>query len=172
MLVCPKCKKMYSDEKEVCSHCKKKLKEIKNKNTPVALCGASGVDRARIKAALDDAGIPSDEVIIKSYSVEAITGGDVSDVNIVVPYQAYEKAYDVCVGIGAITPDENEKLENLTEDIEAKKNTFDKDLEEFEEMSGAKRTTVRIISAILIIIIFCGVIWGFDYLLEIFKNLL
>lgn len=35
--------------------------------------------------------------------------------------------------------------------------------EEQVEMSPAKRTTVKILSAILIIILFCLVIWGTDF---------
>jgi hypothetical protein len=171
MLICPKCKKIYNDEANLCPKCRKKLKEIKDKNTPVAVCGASGVDRARIKASLSDAGIPSDEVIIKNYSVEAVTGNDIKDVNIVVPYQAYQKAYDICVGIGAINPDEGEIPQDIKDDINSKKSSLDTDMDDFEEMTPTKRTAVRIISAILLIIVFCGVIWGADYILEIIKGL-
>jgi preprotein translocase subunit SecE len=44
-------------------------------------------------------------------------------------------------------------------------------MDDFEEMTPTKRTAVRIISAILLIIVFCGVIWGADYILEIIKGL-
>ena len=40
----------------------------------------------------------------------------------------------------------------------------DAESEEQVEMSPAKRTTVKILSAILIIILFCLVIWGTDFL--------
>ena len=38
------------------------------------------------------------------------------------------------------------------------------------EMSKSKRTFVRIVSAILLILVFCGVIWGVDYGLEWIKG--
>lgn len=96
MKICPKCKKIYDDSEATCSDCRKKLKNIENKNTPVGVCKVSGVDRMRVHAALEDAGIPSGEQRVKSkVSAEAITGGDLSDVIITVPYQAYDKALDI-----------------------------------------------------------------------------
>ena len=55
-------------------------------------------------------------------------------------------------------------------DIESKKSKVDKDTEEFMEMSKSKRTFVRIVSAILLILVFCGVIWGVDYGMEWIKG--
>ena len=45
MKICPKCKKIYDDSEVTCSDCRKKLKNIENKNTPVGVCKVSGVDR-------------------------------------------------------------------------------------------------------------------------------
>ena len=129
MKICPKCKKIYDDSEVTCSDCRKKLKNIENKNTPVGVCKVSGVDRMRVHAALEDAGIPSGEQRVKSkVSAEAITGGDLSDVIITVPYQAYDKALDICIGIGVV--DEDTIDEKTKEDIESKKEQYDKDIEE------------------------------------------
>ncbi len=172
MLYCPKCKKLYYDGTEKCTCGKKKLKPVTDKNTPVAVCCVSGVDRGRVRAALEDANIPSYEVRFKSVSYEPITGGDVGDVNVIVPYQAYDKAYEICVGIGAVNPDTTiEPDDSLKKDIETKKSAVDKNEEEFQEMSPSKRTFVRIVSAILLILVFCVFIWGVDYLIEIIKNM-
>lgn len=169
MKICPKCKYIYDDTVSSCPDCKKNLKPIENKNTPVGVCTVSGVDRMRVHAALEDAGIPSGEQRKKSISSEAITGGDLSDVVITVPYQVYDKAIDVCIGIGVI--DETDIDEDTKKDIESKKEQYDKDIEEFEEMSKSKRTFVRVVSAILLIIVFCVFIWGVDYLIELIKSL-
>ncbi|MBQ9674168.1 MAG: hypothetical protein IJV39_06035 [Ruminococcus sp.] len=174
MLYCTKCRTIYNDKDTVCNNCHKKLREITDKNTPVAVCHSSGVDKERIRAALESAGIPSGSVAApKSFACEPLTGGDTTtDVMITVPYQAYSKAYDICVGIGAIQPDTEVDNSDITDDIFEKQSQFDKDAEEFQEMSPAKRTTVRILSAILLIIFFSGVIWGFDFLLNTLKGLI
>lgn len=173
MKYCPSCKKLHNDSVVFCSECKKKkLKEITDKNTPVRVCKANGVDKERVRAALSDVGIPSDEIRVKDISAHAVTGSDMTEATILVPYQAYDKAYDICVGIGAITPEDAMDLsDELISDIESKKDFVDKDIEEFEDMPAGKRTFVRIVSAILLIIMFCGIIWGADYLLEILKGL-
>lgn len=172
MKICQKCKKIHSDSQDRCSICGKNLKTIVDKNTPVGVCEVSGVDRMRVHGALEDAGIPCSEARRKkSVSSEAVTGGDLSDVVILVPYQAYDKAYDICVGIGVIDEKDVAPLtEEELNDIESKKSVLDKDAEDFMEMSQSKRTFVRIVSAILLILVFCGVIWGVDYGLEWIKG--
>lgn len=174
MKYCPNCKKIHNDNESFCSECKKKkLKPITEKNTPVRICKANGVDKERVRAALSDAGIPSDEIRVKDISAHAVTGSDMSEATVLVPYQAYDKAYEICVGIGAIKPEnEVELTDEMKDDIALKKDSVDKSMEEFEEMSPQKRTFVRIVSAILLVIMFCGIIWGADYLLELFKGLL
>ena len=160
MKICPKCKKIYDESEVTCSDCRKKLKNIENKNTPVGVCKVSGVDRMRVHAALEDAGIPSGEQRVKSkVSAEAIT----------VPYQVYDKALDICIGIGVVDDDTID--EKTKEDIESKKEQYDKDIEEFEEMTPKKRTLVRIVSALLLILIFCLFIWGADWLIDFIKTL-
>lgn len=41
MKICPKCKKIYDESEVTCSDCRKKLKNIENKNTPVGVCKVS-----------------------------------------------------------------------------------------------------------------------------------
>lgn len=109
-----------------------KLNNIENKNTPVGVCKVSGVDRMRVHAALEDAGIPSGEQRVKSkVSAEAITGGDLSDVIITVPYQAYDKALDICIGIGVVDDDTID--EKTKADIESKKNSMIKTLKNLKK---------------------------------------
>ena len=65
---------------------------------------------------------------------------------------------DICIGIGAINPD-GEEVKIDEQDVE---DAVDSDADEYEAMSPAKRTTVKIISAILLIIFACLLIWGTD----------
>ncbi len=170
MKYCKRCKHIHNDNETTCTDCKKPLAEIQDKNTPVFLLSASGFELQRIKTALNDSGIPSDATPQKkNMSAEAVTGYDVSEYDLLVPYQAYEKAYDVCVGVGAIKG-ENEQI--IDENVATPTNEGVKTAEEeFEEMSGAKRTTIRVVSAILLLIITAMVIFGTDFITGLIKNL-
>ena len=165
MKYCKKCKHIHDDQFEICTECRKpqRLYPIEEENTPVFLLSASGFEIGRVQAALESGGIPSDSVSRKNnISADAVTGSDINDRDILVPFSAYEKAYDICVGIGAIKP-EGETITIQEPDAAAE--------DEQEEMSPAKRTTVKILSAILLIIMFCLVIWGTDFIAEFLTGL-
>ena len=128
------------------------------------LLSASGFELERVKTALADNGIPNDSKPQKrSYSAKAVTGVDNSEQDIYVAESDYEKAYDLCVGIGAIRIEGEEPtiLEDTDKPAE----------EEFEEMSPQKRTAVRIVSAILFILIAAAVIFGVDSITGWIKGL-
>ena len=126
MKYCKKCKHIYNDTDEMCVDCKKPLLEITDKNTPVYLLTADGFELQRIKAALADCGIPNDSIPKRHKpSAQAVTGFDVTESDIIIPYSAYEKAYDVCVGIGAIK-EEGEVI--IEDDVDTPTNSDDKSL--------------------------------------------
>ena len=128
------------------------------------LVSASGFELERIQTALSDNGIPNDSKPQKrNFSASAVTGVDMSVRDIYVGESEYEKAYDLCVGIGAI------KIEGETEEIIGE--TEDEPPEEFEEMSPGKRTAVRIISAALFILLAAAVIFGVDFFMGWIKGL-
>ena len=159
MKYCSKCKRLHNDEETVCKNCKAQLKTITDENTPVYLLTASGFELQRVKAALEDSTVPCDATIKKcmenkySKSIKAYTGYDDLTYDVYVPYSAYEKAFDTCVGIGAIKLEGEEILD-----------------EDFEKMTGAKRTTVRIVSALLLLLIVAGVVFGTDAIMNFIKE--
>ena len=159
MKYCSKCKRLHNDEETVCKNCKAQLKTITDENTPVYLLTASGFELQRVKAALEDSTVPCDATIKKcmenkySKSIKAYTGYDDLTYDVYVPYSAYEKAFDTCVGIGAIKLEGEEILD-----------------EQFEKMTGAKRTTVRIVSALLLLLIVAGVVFGTDAIMNFIKE--
>ena len=161
MKYCKKCKHIHEDKFDICTECRKpqQLFSIEDENTPVFLLSAARFEVQRVQSALESGGIPSDCAVRKhQLSADAVTGTDIGDKDILVPYAAYRQAYDICVGIGAIKP-EGEEIQIDMQDVE--------DAAESEkqiEMSPAKRATVKILSAILLIILFCMVIWGTDFL--------
>lgn len=166
MKYCPKCKRMYNDEETSCQHkeCKRKaLKPIEDKTTSVYLCSGDVIERDRVQAALEDGGVPS---VYTRHGVTAnsqvITGQDFDGFDILVPYELYEKAYDIAVGIGAIKLEGEEIIEDNPEEIEP---------HPIEEMSSSKRTAVRIVSAILFVIVVALVIYGTDFIAHWIKEL-
>ncbi len=163
MKYCKKCRRMYQDSEQCCTECRKHyaLDTIEDDTTPVYLTSASGFELDRIQAALEDSSIPStSQAQAKALSADAVTGNDKTDRDILVPYSALEKAREICIGIGAIKVEgEEEKVDE--QDVEDAVNS---EIDESEYMSPAKRTTVKIISAILLIIIACLVIWGTDFM--------
>jgi len=127
------------------------------------LVSASGFELERIRTALSDNGIPNDSKPQKrNFSAKAVTGTDISIQDIYVAESDYEKAYDLCVGIGAIKLDGEETI--LDEEASAAS-------EEFEEMPAGKRTAVRIISAILFLLLAAAVIFGIDGITGWIKSL-
>ena len=188
MKYCSKCKRLHNDEETVCKNCKAQLKTITDENTPVYLLTASGFELQRVKAALEDSTVPCDATIKKcmenkySKSIKAYTGYDDLTYDVYVPYSAYklrwgmkaqkkksayEKAFDTCVGIGAI---KLEGEEILDEDVEYTENDGETLDEQFEKMTGAKRTTVRIVSALLLLLIVAGVVLGTDAIMNFIKE--
>ena len=127
------------------------------------LVSASGFELERIHTALSDNGIPNDSKPQKrNFSAKAVTGTDISIQDIYVAESDYEKAYDLCVGIGAIKLEGEETI--LGEEEAAA-------VEEFEDMPSGKRTAVRIVSAILFILLAAMVIFGVDAITGWIKSL-
>ena len=162
MKYCPNCKRLYNDEDAVCTceDCKgKALDTVTDETTSVYLCSGDLLERDRVQAALGDSGIPC---VYTRHMVSAnsqlVTGSDLDTFDILVPFELYEKAYDVAVGIGAIKLEGEEILDE--EEYE----------EPVEEMSRAKRTTIRVVTAILFFIVLALVIYGTDFITAIIKN--
>ena len=128
------------------------------------LVSASGFELERIKTALSDNGIPNDSKPQKrNFSAKAVTGVDnYSEQDIYVAESDYEKAYDLCVGIGAIKIEGEEEEILPPSDEPSNEEPQLQGVEEFEEMSPGKRTAVRIISAILFILLAAAIIFGTD----------
>lgn len=169
MKYCKKCRHIHNDSEVKCSVCGKSLFKITDDNTPVYIISASGFELQRIKTALEDSGIPCDNISQKrNFSAEAVTGYDTSEYDVLVPYAAYEKAYDICVGIGAIKEGEEQIIEDDDITVDSSEGSLD---EKFEQMSGVKRTTVRVVSAILLLIVIAFVVYGTDFITGFIKNL-
>lgn len=95
MKYCSKCRRMYDDSEHNCTECRKHyaLETLDDRTTPVYLTSASGFELDRIQAALEDGGIPStSQAQEKALSADAVTGSDKSNRDILVPFNALDKA--------------------------------------------------------------------------------
>lgn len=163
MKYCPKCKKLYLEEDtRMCFECKNStLSDIEDKNTPVFLCFGNAAKREQVMNALNHNNIPC------SYSnTSANNGMGFEEFNIFVPYKFMADAYNICVGMGIL--DYNERL---VEFFEKEDFSEDEELNEYEQMSPAKRTTIKVITAILFLIVVGAVVLGVDFVMNLIKNL-
>lgn len=171
MKFCKDCKSIYDGADTVCKSCDKKYKNIVDINEPVRLCVVGGVERNMICGALKDADIPFVEQQYGKPGVanEVVTGYDAKLLNmsILVPYSALPKAYEIAVSLGFC----DESLEGLVEKVKADVEEYKKQYEDDSTMSRAKRTTVKVLSAIAFIILVALVVFGTDYVMELIKKL-
>lgn len=172
MKICPRCKRLHSDTYTTCTECKKPLRGIESDNEDTYLVTAEGFEREHIRASLEDQGIPCvprfrDDM----YSSDEVTGKGTSLAEINVPFAAFPKAYDTCVMIGAIDPEkplpfDMEEAERLCRQIGEKNKDEIKN-----DMSPAKRTTYKVLGAVLFLLLVAVVVWGTDFLTAWIKGL-
>ncbi len=142
----------------------KRMKTMEENGTPKFLVSASGFELERIMTALGDNGIPcTSKPQKRNFSAKAVTGVDMSVQDIYVPGEAYDKAYDLCVGIGAVKTGEEEIIQEPADG--------EQPVEQEEEMSPRKRTVIRVLSALLFVVIVALVIFGTDAVTGWIKSL-
>lgn len=172
MKICPRCKRLHSDTYSECSECKKPLRGIESENEETYLVTAEGFEREHIKAALEDEGIPCVPRFRNDmYSSDEVTGKGTSLAEINVPFSAYPKAYDICVMIGSVDPQapltfDMEEAEKMCREIgEKNKNKIR------EDMSSAKRTTYKVLGAVIFLLLIAAVVFGTDFVTAWIKGL-
>ena len=173
MKYCKSCLTVYSSGEIYCPVCSKKLRDIVDLNEPVKLCVIGGTERALLNGMLDDAGIPHMENnrIPQGVANELVTGYDVKLNNIIVtvPFQALPKASELLSTLETV---EN-PIEPLLPEIEAHIVRMKAKREEDKQpMNPALRTTVKVITAILFLILVAVVVLGTDKIMELIKGLL
>lgn len=175
MKFCSECKRAHMDDVNICPVCDRKLKSIQDINEPVLLCVTGGVERSIVCGALTDAQIPYIETVYGKQGVsnDLVTGYDVklSNIAITVPYSALPKAYDVLLSVGIENDDIKPIAQKAQADIEEYKSKL-KETNKDKPMSNAKKTTVKVLSAIGFLVLVAAVVFGTDYVIELIKNLL
>jgi len=160
MKYCPKCKKVYMDDVQCCTECKNRQTVlIEDKHTPLVLCNCNASQREMLIATLKDNGV------VSSYENQAENSGMAMEgFNVLVPAGMYKKACEIAVQMGMLSIDDD-----FCDAVE--KMAFEADENDYQDMSAAKRTTIKVLSAIGLIILFSLAIFGVDYVMALIKNL-
>ena|GEM_PF-881536 len=173
MKYCKTCKALYPDKDEYCPACRKKLAQIKDINEPVRLCVIGGTERALLTGLLTDAEIPfvEDNTYPQGLANEIVTGYDVklSNISLLVPFSALPKASELLSSIETVENPVSSYVNEINAQIERLKSGTPE--EEEKTMSPALRTTIKVITALLFLILVAVVVLGTDKIMELIKGL-
>lgn len=173
MKFCPLCKKMHTGDDVRCAKCNKAYSQIKDINEPVMLCVVGGLERNIITGALRDAQIPFVEQTYGAQGVanEVVTGYDAKllNISVIVPYSSLPKAYEIACSVGVCDESMKEFVNVAEADIDEYKKQYEE--KDDKKMSVLKRTTIKVITALLFLALVAVAVWGTDYITDFIKNL-
>lgn len=168
---CKTCKVLCFDNTLPANGCKHKIAEITEINEPVRLCIVGGTERAMLTGMLKDEGIPYMEENVQPQGVanEIVTGYDVklSNISLVVPFQALPKASELLSSLETVPNEIEPHIDEIKAQIEYMKGSNKED----KPMSAAKRTTVKVLSVIALLIVIALVVFGTDAITSWIKSL-
>ncbi len=173
MKYCKICKTVFKESDTHCPYCRKKLLEITDINEPVRLCVIGGTERAMLCGLLSDAEIPYLEgnTYPQGLANEIVTGYDVklSNISLQVPFSALPQASELLSSIETVPNPVEPMMNEITAHIaHLRQGTSGKDE---KPMSPALRTTIKVVTAILFLILIAVVVLGTDKLMELIKGL-
>ena len=160
MKYCPSCKCIVTEETETCAACKGAVENI-TADATVTVAVVKGSAVSVLEPALKDAGVPccfekTDGDIYNAYNIKVSAE---SDYKVLVPFEMYTKAFDVCLGFGFVQEDDRAVTDEEQQNDDNRSYN-----EKFEAATGVKHHTWQMIGIVLFIIAACLVIWGVDYI--------
>ncbi len=167
MKYCAHCKSII-DAEENCPLCGGGSAEL-TPGSEVKVATVKGSSVSMLEATLKDAGIPCcfSDISKDVYNEFNAKVSAESDNAVTVPFEMYNKAFDICLGFGFV--EEGDRLIPVSQEDSAEDTrTYD---EKFEELSGMKRTKWQTAWTVIFIIAACLVIWGIDWIAEFIKSL-
>lgn len=164
MKYCPDCKKIIPDG-DVCDSCGAASVSVAPESE-VTVATVKGSAVAILETALKEAGIPccfipAENNVYNAYNAKVSAE---SNNRVTVPYEMYNRAFDVCLGFGFV--EESDRLIPATEEDTVPQKTYD---ERFEESNGMKRRTWQTVWMVIFIVAACLLIWGIDWIAEFIK---
>ena len=167
MKYCPSCKSIITDDADVCKACKGKAEDIAP-TSAVTVTLVKGSAISVLEPALKDVGIPcrfekKDGSIYNEYNIKVSAE---SDFRVLVPFEFYNKAFDVCLGFG-FTELEQRLIPESDKDDEDNRSYNEK----FEQATGVKHRTWQMLGIVAFVVLACLVIWGVDFLAQWIKGM-
>ena len=167
MKYCSSCKSLINEEAEVCSCCGGALSKTLPESV-VTVAVVKGTAVSILESALKAEGIPcsfekTDSDIYNAYNAKVSAD---SDNKVLVPFEMYHKAFDVCEGFGFVK--EEDRLLPEEEEVDTDNRSYD---EKFEAGTGMKHRTWSMLGIIIFVVLACVVVWGVDMVAEFFKKL-
>lgn len=166
MKYCSSCKKLIEDNADNCAVCSNELSEI-NPDSIICITEVKGTFIAMLENALKDEGIPcafkavgSD--VYNSYNAKVFSE---NEYKVLVPFEYYNRAFDVCIGVGLVTEEDKVQVDVSTQNTDSSQ-TYE---EKFEEKTGSKHRAWQMLWMILFIVGACLVIWGVDWIAHFFN---
>lgn len=162
------CEKCYSlvTEGEVCSCGSKSLKDLKPQSS-VKVAVVKGSLRALAEPALKEKGIPCEFFnpemdIYTQYNPKV---NSETDYSLLVPFEFYNMAFEVCVGLGLANPEDKIEVDAITQS-EPDGKSYEQAI---EEANSKKPKILKILGIILFIVLVCLAIWGVDIIAALVK---
>lgn len=167
MKYCSSCKCIVNDGCDCCSVCGKNVSDISPESI-VTVAVVKGTAVNILESALKSEGIPcsfekTDSDIYNAFNAKVSAD---SDHKVLVPFEMYSRAFDVCEGFAFVKEEDRLVPEDEAEEKDSR--SYD---EKFEAGTGMKHRTWSMLSIILFVILACVVIWGVDFAAEFFKKL-
>lgn len=166
MKYCEKCFEIIN-EGEACS-CGKEPASQCSAQSKVKVAKVKGNIRALVEPVFMEKGIPfqlynTEQDVYNQYNpkINAET-----EYTLLVPFEFYDEAFDICVGLGLVNEEDKVQVEKATQ-AGAEEKTYD---QRFEEATGTKRKTFQIIWIIVFIVVACLLIWGIDLIAAVIKG--
>lgn len=169
MKYCSSCKSIIKEDVASCPECEASLENIEDTST-VTVGVVKGSAVSVLESALKSVGIPcrfekTDGSVYNEYNAKVSAE---SDFKVLVPFEFYNKAFDVCEGFGFVSPEDRLIPEDET-DTETKTETYN---EKFEKATGVKHQTWQMMGIVIFIVLACLVIWGVDFIAAWIKGML
>ncbi|MBR3971423.1 MAG: hypothetical protein IKJ83_00835 [Ruminococcus sp.] len=169
MKYCPSCKSIVKEVLNQCPDCTGALENIEDTST-VTVANVKGSAISVLESALKSVGIPcrfekTDGSIYNEYNAKVSAE---SDFKVLVPFEMYNKAFDVCEGFGFVSPEDRLIPEEESEGEEETK-TYN---EKFESATGVKHHTWQMMGIVIFIVLACLVIWGVDFIAAWIKGMI
>lgn len=165
MKYCKKCHEILSEDETRCA-CGTAAEEC-TVQTAVKVTSVKGSLRPIAESALKEKGIPYEFFnpemdIYTQYNAKV---NRETDFSLLVPFEFYSHAFDVCVGLGLAAEQDKKQIDPSTQAQDDK--TYE---QRFEQATGAKPGFFKVLWIVLFIIAACLLIWGIDLIAALIKS--